>query len=69
MLGYKKILYTKEEVDIVERLDNLNKNFHQLTTNQKVPCLEIEDEGSDGQNHTYYMSESVAICEFIEETF
>jgi glutathione S-transferase len=48
MLGYKKILYTKEEVDIVERLDNLNKNFHQLTTNQKVPCLEIEDEGSDG---------------------
>jgi glutathione S-transferase len=69
MLAFKKILYVKDEVDIIDRLDHLHKNFHELASNQKVPCLEIEDEGADGQALVQYMSESVSICEYIEEQF
>ena len=69
MMAYKKILYTKDEVDIVERMENLDKTFQELSANQKVPCLEMEDEGSDGKQHKIYMTESLAICEFIEEQF
>ena len=65
VLNYKNIPYTISPVHLIKDGGQQKSSEYKLKNpTEKVPCLEFKYEGK-----TTYLSESVAICEFLEEIF
>jgi glutathione S-transferase len=64
VLAYKNLKYEYKPVDLFAH-ENLKPEYRKVNPNQRVPTLEITEE--DGNVH--HLSESVSICEFLEEQY
>ena len=64
VLAYKNINYTWNNVDIFKRIEEEKTTYQQLDPKQKVPCLEVLNEGK-----TTMMSQSTSIIEFLEDMY